>query len=474
MEASQQSLTDKKELLIATRKKTVNFYNKYKNLDFEDINEMMVDLFENIMNNISNEIFSDSVTKEFIIMMKDQKNEIATLKLDLDSIKNNILLKLYDIKNDNIDNIKLFLNNKDNDNIIKIIDKIELENKKLIEEIIPKNNLQYYTEYENIMKSFKEDIIGKSIENFEPKYNNLLRNIELSLTTSELRVENKISEIKNIELSIINYISNSEQRIQNNISDIKNNEIKNAESQQKINDDIIKYLDKYKNSTKKGIISENYIENLLNNMYKSAEIKRTTDESKCGDFILIRENISILFEIKNYNRNVPSQEVLKFERDILEKNMCGIMISISTGICNKYNYQIDITNNNNICLYIHDLNYDPDKIKLGVDIIDNLYSKLKQNNVNIKDIHINSETLDLINKEYQQFINKRDIMINHIKESSKKTIQLLEEIELINLNKLLLSKYSFNNTSVLECDICKKFIGTNLKSLAAHKKKCKL
>jgi hypothetical protein len=118
------------------------------------------------------------------------------------------------------------------------------------------------------------------------------------------------------------------------------------------------------------------------------------------------------------------------------------------------------------------MNYDPDKIKLGVDIIDNLYSKLKLNNKNTNMLNISIETLDLINKEYQEFILKREQAINHIKESNKKTIQYIEEINLSNLNKILLSKYSFNNTCALECNICKNFIGSNLKSLAAHKKKC--
>jgi hypothetical protein len=66
------------------------------------------------------------------------------------------------------------------------MEKIEMENKKLIEEIIPKSNSQYYNEYDNLMRTFKEEL--KTIDNLEPKYNNLLRNIEMSLTTSELRV----------------------------------------------------------------------------------------------------------------------------------------------------------------------------------------------------------------------------------------------------------------------------------------------
>jgi hypothetical protein len=181
---------------------------------------------------------------------------------------------------------------------------------------------------------------------------------------------------------------------------------------------------------------------------------------------------SILFEIKNYNGNVPSHEVTKFVRDINDKRLCGIMISISSGICNKLNYEINISESNNICLYIHDMNYDPDKLKLGVDIIDNLYSRLKLNAINPHEYKISMEQLELINKEYNTFIEKRTLAINHFKDLSKKTLQYIEELELMNLNKLLSSNSTFNNTSTLKCDYCD-FIGTNLKSLAAYKRRCK-
>ena len=250
---------------------------------------------------------------------------------------------------------------------------------------------------------------------------------------------------------------------------MKNQQNSNIEIVNKLN----QHLDKYSNSSLKGNISENYIESLLNNIYKSAEIKRMTDKSKSGDFIMTKNNISILFEIKNYSRNVPTEEVNKFIRDINEQNICGIMLSISSGISNKYNFQIDITNNNNVCLYIHDVNFESDKIKLGVDIIDNLYSKLKLKSSS-NEISINNETLDVINKEYQLYLNKRDTAINFTKDSFKKIIQHIEDMELINLNNLLSKTYSFINTNALECDICKKFIGSNNKSLAMHKKKCKI
>ena len=42
----------------------------------------------------------------------------------------------------------------------------------------------------------------------------------------------------------------------------------------------------------------------------------------------------------------------------------------------------------------------------------------------------------------------------------------------MNLNKLLSSNSSFNNTSTLKCPYCE-FVGTNVKSLAAHQRRCK-
>jgi hypothetical protein len=98
------------------------------------------------------------------------------------------------------------------------------------------------------------------------------------------------------------------------------------------------------------------------------------------------------------------------------------MISISSGICNKLNYEINITEENNICLYIHDMNYDPDKLKLNVK------------NPN----------------EYKISMEKRTLAINYIKESSKKSINMIEELELMNLNKLLSSNSIFMNTSTLK------------------------
>jgi hypothetical protein len=322
---------------------------------------------------------------------------------------------------------------------------------KIINEIIPKSNIEYYQKYESILQEFKNEL----------KKSNQLDVIE----TKHLEM------IKNIESSLLSHVHKSEERLQNNINEIKKINIISSEIQKETNTNLISYINKYNNSTLKGQMAENNIEELLCGLYKSSEILRKSKESKSGDIILKRINMEpILFEVKDFKVNVPVSDIDKFIRDVNETNMSGIMLSISSGIANKNNFQIDITKNNNICIYVHNMEYDVEKIRLAVDIIDNLGTKLKENK---KNITITTEIIEQINNDYQTFLLKRDLTLNHIKESTKKTIQYIEEMELKNLNNYLSSKFSFKNSSTLKCNLCENFIGTNLKSLAVHKRKCK-
>ena len=455
--------------LKSTSKKTIEFYMKHPTLNFELMNDLMVDILDELLKGMSGDMtkhMTDRLNNTILeqtkdlVMIKDQLKTIITNNtIEMQTIKemnndmiNNIVVKLFDIKKEYMNDMKMLIDKHESENIVKIIDRFDKETQKLINDIIPKTNSMYYNQYESIMKSFREEIISMNKgDNFESKYMELLNNIEKSM---------------------INHISINEQKIIGEISDIKLLSIQNNLVQEKVNNELITFLDKTKNSSYKGQMAENQIESILNRLYPDADIKRTSNEDYSGDIIMSRnDNIPILFEVKDYNRNIPTDEITKFNRDIIDNDMCGIFISISTGISKKRNFEIEISENNNIMLYIHNMNYDSDKIKLGVDIIDNLFSRLKLNNKD--DVKISSELLNVINKEYNTFITKRMQTIEHIKESTKKTIQYIEELELKSLNDYLSSKFTFKNNNKLRCDICKSFVGTNGKSLAAHQRKCK-
>ena len=453
--------------LKTTNKKTLDFYNANTIFNFELMNDLFVDILTELSKNMSGSITTNMSTK-FTKTLSDQTKELCVIKDQIKTLLsdnhtktqiikesnndmlNNIIIKLFDIKKDHIHDIKQLIDKHETDNMSKIFERFDRETQKIVKEIIPTSNTQYHTQYETLIKSFYNDI--KNTNNLEDKYHTLFDNIEKNL---------------------IHYINTTELRLNQNITEIKTLANNNFTLQDKINAELSIFLDKYKNSSFKGSLSENRIETIIHHLYPYAEIIKTAQENKSGDIIMSRpDKTPILFEIKDYNRNIPTDEITKFIRDINEHKISGIFISISTGISKKHNFQIDINDNNNIMVYIHNMNYDEFKISCAVDIIDTLHTQISLFNKN--DLSISHKTIQDINKDYQTFIHKRNQTIAHIKDSTKKTLSLLEEVELKHLNEYLSSKFTLDITNSLKCPICNKFIGTNKKSLAVHKRKCKI
>ena len=146
------------------------------------------------------------------------------------------------------------------------------------------------------------------------------------------------------------------------------------------------------------------------------------------------------------------------------------MLSQTSGIIGKDNFQIDI-HNNNILIYIHKADYDISKIKLAVNTIDFLSDKI----LTMKDnkINIDAELLKDINNEYQQLIVMKENLNNNLKEYYKKTLDIYSNIDLPTLNKFLSNFYANNNKNIKICEICKKYESTSLLSLARHVQSCK-
>lgn len=426
--------------LKTTNKKVLEFYNNNPLFNFDIMNELFVDVLQevskyitgNISNNMSLKLNNTlSLQSQELLFIKEQLKNIINKDTNQDLL-NSIIIKLHEHKKDSMNDIKDIISNHENNNLQKIID------------LIPKNNTSLINQCNEILKNFK-------YENNHETYNHLLVSIEKTIS---------------------NYVNTTENRINTSINDIKNITNQNTITQNKMNTDLSSFLDKYKNSSFKGALAENHIENILTKLFDNADINRTTKEDQSGDFIMSRNNLpTILFEIKNYNTNVPSDEIDKFIRDINKHKVNGIFISISTGIAKKNNFQIEINDNNNILIYIHNLQYDEYKIKSAVDIIDNLISKLSL--YNHKDITLSQQTIDLINKEYQTLISKKTLLSDHLKDSYKKSISFLEDIELKTLNTFLSTHFSFLQSNSLKCNYCNKFIGTNKKSLSVHQRKCK-
>jgi hypothetical protein len=206
-------------------------------------------------------------------------------------------------------------------------------------------------------------------------------------------------------------------------------------------------------------------------------IKVSSDTATC-DVKVNRKDTnkpSILFENKYYkNRSVTTDEVKKFERDIqLQKNH-GIFISQESPITYKDNFQIDIINSL-IHVYIPNANYEVEKIKIAVDIIDNLSLKLINLSKKTEDEYsISKEEIEELTEEYKTFGIQKSQMLDTIKLVNKQLTDKLEEIQLPRIKKILMKIGNIENDNDFKCTFCNNWSGKNKASLGAHIRNCKL
>lgn len=464
-----------------TNPSVIEFYKNNPKLDIDCMNLLLIDLYKKMIEQTSNNITENQIRNIFD-KLTEQKQEYQLFKVDIlnklnineittNTLKetlqtqtremlNTITTKLYEIKQNYIDDVKLLLcsNNRSTSEII--INKMEKDTLNMINKInevlntTTKNKNEYLTDVINIMIKDIEttiktnNITSDKIQNIiDNKYNDIIQIIQQNMNNNINTLNSNFTE----ELNKLQIQTTVNHKLQNNI----NNELQ-------------EYLNKYRNSTQKGILGEIKLENVLNKLYGTSEIINTTGCGGMGDFIVKRhEKPNILFENKEYSNQVDKCEIIKFINDCENNNMSGILISNYSGISGKKNYQIDI-HKNNILIYINFAEYNPEKISVAVDIIDDLYKKINLVNVNI----INDNILEYINNEYSIFTTKKESLVTYLKETNRKTIDLLSEIELPTLCSMLSDKYATTKMNNYTCTICNKFSGKNKAALGAHKKFC--
>lgn len=122
--------------------------------------------------------------------------------------------------------------------------------------------------------------------------------------------------------------------------------IKNKETEP--NYQVLNEIQKIQNvlgiSANKGNVSENIIIENICKYFPDAEIISIGHENGKGDIYIKIKEVTIMLEVKNYKLNVPSKEVEKFHRDLMNNNYdSAILISCNSGIngCNnKFSYEL--------------------------------------------------------------------------------------------------------------------------------------
>jgi hypothetical protein len=317
-------------------------------------------------------------------------------------------------------------------------------------------------------------ILSNSVnEKLEPTLREKLKEQQSILVANvsgrlEQVLENKITGLKettNANRDIIN----------TQISGLKATTNANREIINSQNDTLNSLLKRFENSSKKGKMSENLLNNVLAEVYPLAEIEDVGKTKETGDIMMLRKNKpKILVENKDWTRAIVNAEVQKFVRDVEIQKCHGLFLSQNVGICSRDNYEINILEGNLVTVYIHNVNYDPEKIRVGVDIIDNISEILKE--IDVLEINqsteysISKELTQFINAEYQNYLAHKERTIKMAKDFVANLIKHEEEFNFSSLEKFLSSKCNVQNNKY-SCKYCG-FIGKKSQSLSAHMRGC--
>lgn len=458
--------------IIIKDKTIIAFYNENPNLNIIDINLIFIDILKKLSTNL-NETLNNTINNKILSTLTDLSKDIFQFKQDVSS-------KLHDTKNDYIEHIKLILDNTNmstNDKIQNILEKnnetIVNKTTNIINEVIPKNNQNIFSLIDNSIKTLHDSINNDT--------NKLIQNInkdEKSITEFISNIDNKFNNmITNLQQPIFSFIQSSEERTNTNVQQIRDKLITQQLSQENLNNGMQEFLNKYKhNSSSKGNVSEQELYSILQYIFPCDEIIDCSTETATCDYRVNRLNNTrptILFENKDYSRSVTTEEIKKFERDLNQQKQHGIFISQKSNITFKEPFQIDIINNI-IHIYIPNAEYNIDKIKIAVEIIDSLSSKISNlNQSQIETININKDDLDELIELFNDFNLQKLSIIETIKTNNKQLLDKIENMQLNSVKKILNKNGFFHSDEDFRCKHCNTFIGKNKASLGAHIRNCK-
>lgn len=459
--------------IIIQDKTIITFYNDNPNLSIIDINLVFIDILKKLSTNL-NETLTNTINQKILSTLTDLSKDVSLLKQD-------VSLKLNDTKKEYIDNIKLILDNtamNTNDKIQHILDKnneiILHKTTSIFNEVLPKNNEQFCSIIDNSIKTLHESI------NHDTKL--LIENIHNDDTTiAEFvgNIDTKFNNmIYNLQQPIFSFIQSSEERTNTNVQQIRDKIISQQISQDSLNNGMQEFLNKYKhNSSSKGNVSEHELYTILQVIFPCDEIIDCSSETATCDYRVNRLNNSrptILFENKDYSRSVTTEEIKKFERDIHQQKHHGIFISHKSNITFKEPFQIDIIHNL-IHIYIPNAEYNIDKIRIAVEIIDSLSSKIVNiNQTQTETIHVSKDDMDELIDTFNDFTTQKNIIMETIRTNNKQLLDKMEALQINSVKKILNKNGFFNSDDDFRCKHCSTFVGKNKASLGAHIRSCKL
>ena len=285
--------------------------------------------------------------------------------------------------------------------------------------------------------------------------------------------ENKHLNFEQTQLDLIQFINsiNDKANITSSVNISSNSQVNQSKSSAKNQKDANPPSSHIKSSdTPKLNIESKNLEFILNKLNPTSTVVNNTDTTICCDYIIKNNNnTTVLIENKTMDENISHIVVDLFNQNCQTLNANGILMSQYTGIVGKDDFEIDITAQSNVIVYMHKVNYNENSIRLALNIINKTYEALLSVKDNVSHI-VSEDTLKHIKTEYQQFVNDKSEIQASIKHINKK----VENVKFNNLSDYLSDHFTqVDKPKLYKCTLCDIYTSNTLKGMAAHKRGCK-
>lgn len=273
---------------------------------------------------------------------------------------------------------------------------LELENK--LQDIEMKHS--------NEKRKIRENIFNDAKHKYETRYVDVIESLEDELRAVKLKLENLTSSRMKNQSQYYEEKITQEREYQRNMDNMrKEYESKLDEYRKKV-----EIVNEFKeNSAKKGQEGENWLYNELIRQFPKATIIDCHTIKHRGDFTL-EDDIKGMIESKNYKKNVPKKEIVKFKKD-MESNedfKYGILLSLKSGVTNREDFCLEFCSGKPM-IFLHFIKDNPGKIKLAHKIC-----KLILKNMECFDTK-NEEIKTLIKEKTKMMTARHNKMLGTIK-----------------------------------------------------------
>jgi len=296
-------MTDKKYLMTLHNKKVFEFYQNNNALDFEQINLLCVDLFDNILHNnntsinkaLSSQILNEC--KENRELINNLNNQLLTINNSIGKLNNDLIIRSLDVKKDYIEEVKNIININTNDKN----DKIKSHMEKLNEQLFDKTTI--------IMNDFKSSSIDKITSSLENSTNHLLDKTKLIL--NDLIPDNQMKANKPIHDEINKFYTSIN-------DDIKKLTNLNYENDKSINSIFSKYQEKLNSSEK---TSQEIIEKQNSIL---SEINGLLDKNKDEQINKFINSFEVKFNCLIQSLQSPIVSVINASEERINQSICNL------------------------------------------------------------------------------------------------------------------------------------------------------